>query len=216
MAGATAQDLITVMVVDDHAVVRFGLRLMLEVDGRFAVSAEVGDGAAALRAADANPPDVVLMDLLMPGMGGVEATRRLKAAHPDVRVVVLTSLVDQQHVLAAVAAGADGFLVKDAAADDVVAAIEAAHRGEAILAPVAARALLDAHTNAVADQPLSPREEEVLALVAEGLANKQIARRLSITERTVKAHLTSIYQALGVADRTQAALWAERRRRGLG
>jgi DNA-binding NarL/FixJ family response regulator len=150
------------------------------------------------------------MDLSMPGMGGVEATRRLLAGHPDLQVVVLTSFSDQDQVLDAVDAGAVGYLLKDADPADLLQGVRAAAAGQSPLDPKVARTLLTRRTTPAPQDQLSDREREVLTLVADGLANKQIARHLSITERTVKAHLTSIFQRIGVTDRTQAALWAER------
>jgi DNA-binding NarL/FixJ family response regulator len=149
------------------------------------------------------------MDLSMPVVDGVEATRRVMAAFPDTRVVVLTTFSDQRRILDALNAGAAGYLLKDSSPDDVMAAIRTVMSGGSPLDPKAARALLDARHASQPGRELSAREREVLALVATGLANKQIARRLEITERTVKAHLTSIFQHLGVTDRTQAALWAK-------
>ena len=200
-----------VMVVDDHAVVRNGLRMLLEAAGGFDVVHLAEDGRRAVELAADDPPDVVLMDLAMPVMDGVEATRALKADHPDVRVVVLTSLGEPDRIVAAIDAGADGYLFKHAEPGEIAEAIRTAHEGGAVLDPKAARAMLDARSAPVAPT-LTGREQQVLDLVAEGLANKQIGRRLGITERTVKAHLTRIYQAIGVQDRTQAALWVQRRR----
>ena len=200
-----------VMVVDDHGVVRNGLRMLLEADGGFDVVHLAEDGKQAVELAAEDPPDVVLMDLAMPVMDGVEATRALKAAHPDVRVVVLTSLGEPERIVAAIDAGADGYLFKHAEPAEIAEAIRTAHAGGAVLDPKAARAMLDARS-APATPTLTGREQQVLDLVAQGLANKQIGRRLGITERTVKAHLTRIYQAIGVQDRTQAALWVQRRR----
>lgn len=202
---------IVVMVVDDHAVVRDGLRLLLEAIGGFVVTRVCSDGESALVAAGESSVDVVLMDLAMPGMGGVEATRALKGAHPGLRVVVLTSLGEPDQILAALGAGADGYLFKHAEPEEIAQAIRTAVAGGAVLDPKAARALLDSGgLQGNPAQELSDRERQVLMLVVEGLANKQIGRRLGITERTVKAHLTRIYATLGVADRTQAALWASR------
>lgn len=200
-----------VMVVDDHGVVRNGLRMLLEADGGFDVVHLAEDGKQAVELAAEDPPDVVLMDLAMPVMDGVAATLALKAAHPDVRVVVLTSLGEPERIVAAIDAGADGYLFKHAEPAEIVEAIRTAHAGGAVLDPKAARAMLDARS-APAAPTLTSREQQVLDLVAQGLANKQIGRRLGITERTVKAHLTRIYQAIGVQDRTQAALWVQRRR----
>jgi DNA-binding NarL/FixJ family response regulator len=158
-------------------------------------------------------PHVVLMDLSMPRMGGVDATREIVARHLDMQVVVLTSFSDQDLVLDAVAAGAVGYLLKDASPDELRAGIRAAARGESPLSPKAASVVIGARGSG-GGPALSEREREVLALVADGLPNKLIARRLGISEGTVKAHLTSVYQTLGVTDRTQAALWAQAQ--GLG
>ncbi|MGH3078466.1 MAG: LuxR C-terminal-related transcriptional regulator [Gaiellaceae bacterium] len=155
-------------------------------------------------------PDVVLMDLEMPVLDGIEATRRIRAAQPGVAIVVLTSFSDRERILRALDAGAAGYLLKDAEPADLLRAIEAAARGEAPLDPKAARALLSARRSPTTSDSLSEREREVLAMVAEGLPNKLIARQLAISEKTVKAHLTSVYRQIGVTDRTQAALWAER------
>jgi two-component system, NarL family, sensor kinase len=154
--------------------------------------------------------DGVVQDLSMPRMGGVEATRRLRADHPDVQVVVLTSFSDQELVLDAIDAGAVGYLLKDADPADLIEGLRAAAAGRSPLDPKVARTLLTRRAERAVQDQLSDREREVLVLVADGMANKQIARRLGISERTVKAHLTSIFQRIGVTDRTQAALWAER------
>jgi DNA-binding NarL/FixJ family response regulator len=204
---------IRVLVVDDHAVVRAGLeRLLSTADGIDVVGA-ASDGAEAVALAGTLAPDVVLMDLSMPVLDGIEATRRITAAESGVRVVALTSFSDRSHVLEALDAGAIGYLLKDAEPDEVVRAVQAAARGESPLAPKAAHEVLQAR-DARPTVELSARESEVLALVAEGLPNKQIARRLVISEKTVKAHLTNVFQRIGVTDRTQAALWA--RRHGVG
>jgi DNA-binding NarL/FixJ family response regulator len=200
---------IRVMIVDDHAVVRRGLEQLLATTDDLEVVATASNGEAALDVVASAAPDVVLMDLSMPVVDGVEATRRIVAASPSTHVVVLTSFAEQQRVLDALEAGAVGYLLKDAEPDEVLAAIRAAHAGGSPLDPKAARVLLDAQRARRPARSLSAREEEVLRLVATGLANKQIARRLAISERTVKAHLTSVFQQLGVTDRTQAALWAK-------
>jgi DNA-binding NarL/FixJ family response regulator len=197
-----------VVIVDDHAVVRDGLARLLEHAADIDVVATAADGEAAVAVVADAIPDVVLMDLSMPGVDGVAATRRILADHPDVRVVVLTTFADQRRILDALDAGASGYLLKDASPDEIVAAIRSVVAGGAPLDPKAARVLLDAQRAPKPERRLSAREQEVLGLLATGLANKQIARRLGITERTVKAHLTSIFQQLGVSDRTQAALWA--------
>ena len=154
-------------------------------------------------------PDVVLMDLVMPEVDGVEATRRILAAVPGAQVVVRTSFSDRDRIMDALAAGAVGYLLKDVEPADLLAGVRAAARGESPLHPRAARELITARAER-SGPDLTAREEEVLRLVRQGLANKQIARRLGISERTVKAHLSSVFQRIGVVDRTQAALWAER------
>jgi len=158
--------------------------------------------------AAAHRPDVVLMDLSMPRLAGVEATRRIVAADGEARVVVLTSFSDQERILAAIDAGAVGYLLKDAEPDDVISGVRAAARGESPLAPKAASEILRTRLSPPGKSGLSAREREVLTCVARGLPNKLIARRLGIAEKTVKAHLTHIYGQIGVTDRTQAALWA--------
>jgi DNA-binding NarL/FixJ family response regulator len=200
---------IRVLVVDDHAVVRRGLEQLLATSGDIELVGSAADGAEALALAERAAADVVLMDLAMPVMNGVEATRRLLSAHPDIIVIALTSFSDNRRILDALNAGAAGYLLKHAGPDELLGAIRAAAEGGSPLDPKAARVLLDSRRVVRPAQELSTREEEVLRLVAAGLANKQIARRLGITERTVKAHLTNVFQRLGVTDRTQAALWAK-------
>jgi DNA-binding NarL/FixJ family response regulator len=171
------------------------------------------DGAEALTVARAARPDVVVMDLQMPGTDGVAATRAMLGEGLDCQVVVLTSYSDGERIVAALDAGAVGYLLKDADPEDILEGIRAVSRGESPLHPRAARELLTSRRSAAVPErepQLTGRELEVLRLVRQGLANKQIARRLGISERTVKAHLTSVFQRLEVTDRTQAALWAER------
>ncbi len=201
--------MIKVLVVDDHAIVRDGLRRLLDSAEGIEVVAVAADGAGAIEAANGATVDVVLMDLSMPGMDGVEATRSLSVTHPTIKVVVLTTFADQRRIMDALSAGAAGYLLKDASPDEIIAAVHTVVGGGAPLDPKAARVLLDAQRAPQPARHLSGRETEVLTLLATGLANKQIARRLGIAERTVKAHLTSIFQQLGVTDRTQAALWAQ-------
>jgi DNA-binding NarL/FixJ family response regulator len=206
---------IRVVLVDDHAVVRRGLAQLLSGAGDLEVVGQAGDGDEALVVVRELRPDVVVMDLQMPGMDGVEATRRIVAEQLGAEVLVLTSFSDSARIAAALDAGAVGYLLKDADPDDVLDGVRAVSRGGSPLDPKVARALLTARSGASPEDPassvqLTPREAEVLSLVRGGLANKQIARRLDISERTVKAHLTSVFQRIGVADRTQAALWAER------
>jgi DNA-binding NarL/FixJ family response regulator len=200
---------IRVVVVDDHAVVRDGISRLLDSAEGIEVVGTAADGHDAQRIVAETGPDVVLMDLSMPVLDGVAATRQLVDEHPDVRIVVLTTFADKQRILDALNAGASGYLLKDAQPDEVIAGVRAVVTGGAPLDPKAARVLLDARNSAPSDAPeLTPREREVLSLLATGVANKQIARRLDIAEATVKAHLTRIFQQLGVTDRTQAALWA--------
>lgn len=200
--------MIRVLVADDHAVVRAGLEQYLATTDDIVVVRSVGDGAEAVDAVGEVEPDVVVMDLSMPDVDGVEATRRIRASFPDCRVLVLTSFSEQSRIMDALSAGADGYLLKHAEPEAIAAGIRSVHAGESPLDPKAARALLEARRAAEPSVDLTEREREVLSLVADGLANKQIARRLGISERTVKAHLTRVYSTLGVSDRTQAALWA--------
>ena len=205
---------IRIVLADDHDVVRRGLTALLDGTDGFAVVGAAADGEEAVALAGEHQPDVVLMDLSMPGVDGIEATRRLMAERPESRVVVLTSFSDRERILDALDAGAVGYLLKDAEPDELLRGIEAAARGESPLAPKAAKAVLTARAEGRPAAELTARELEVLALLAQGLANKQIARRLGIAEKTVKAHLTSVFQSIGVTDRTQAALWA--RSHGIG
>jgi DNA-binding NarL/FixJ family response regulator len=201
---------IRLLIADDHAVVRHGLaRLVATFDDVELVGA-ASDGAEAVALCIERRPDVVLMDLEMPVLDGIEATRRIRAEHDEVAVVVLTSFSDRERILRALDAGAVGYLLKDVEPDDLEKAIASAARGEAPLDPKAARTLLSARQAAAPADALSEREREVLLMVAEGLPNKVIAQRLQISEKTVKAHLTSVFRQIGVTDRTQAALWAER------
>ncbi len=202
--------MIRVVVVDDHAVVRRGLIEVLNASGDIEVVADVDDGAAAVAAVQAHRPDVVLMDLSMPGVDGAEATRRLSVETPDVPVVILTSFSEQSRIVDAIDAGATGYLLKDAEPDELRRGVRAAAAGEAPFSPKAAKALLTRAARPDPSTELTVREREVLACVAAGLPNKLIARRLSISEKTVKSHLTSVFQRIGVTDRTQAALWAHR------
>jgi DNA-binding NarL/FixJ family response regulator len=199
---------IDVLVVDDHALMRAGLRGVIAGDGDMRVVGMVADGAEALAALATSCADVVLMDLSMPGMDGVAATRRITAQYPGVDVVVLTSYADQRRVLEAMDAGAVGYLLKDSDPGELLAAIRSAARGHSPLDPRVARMLLHQRRTAPSGGELTEREREVLTLVGRGLTNKQIAGALGIREGTVKAHLTSVFQQVGVHDRTSAALWA--------
>jgi DNA-binding NarL/FixJ family response regulator len=208
--------MIRLLIADDHAVVREGLeRLVATFEGVELVGA-AANGQEAVDRCRAAEPDVLLMDIEMPVLDGIAATRAIAAAQPDVAVVVLTSFSDRDQILQALDAGAVGYLLKDAEPDEIAKAVRAAARGEAPLDPRAGRALLSARGSSSPLDGLSEREREVLRLVARGLPNKLIARELSISEKTVKTHLTSVFRTIGVTDRTQAALWAERNGLGTG
>ena len=206
---------ITVLLVDDHAMVRQGVRAFLETQPDIAVVAEAASGEEAVRLAAEHAPDVALMDLIMPGMDGVEATRRLTARSPRTNVVVLTSYHDDEHVFPAIRAGALSYVLKEVGPDELAETVRKAATGEAVLHPrVAARVVRELH-GARRDQPnvfhdLSERELEVLKLIAEGLSNAEISGRLFISEKTTKNHVSNILGKLHLADRTQAAVYAWR------
>jgi len=203
---------IRVLLVDDHALVRRGLTDLLGAADGIEVVGAVEDGSLAAAAVTELAPDIVLMDLSMPILDGVDATRAVLSLRPETKVIMLTSFSENARILAALEAGAVGYLLKDAEPEDIIKALRDAAAGGVPLSPKAARALLPGNRpagNASADA-LTPREREVLALVAIGLPNKSIARRLTISEKTVKAHLTRVFTVLGVSDRTSAALWAQR------
>ena len=208
----TPHETVRVMIVDDHAVVRQGLRLFLDLQDDITVVGEARDGADALRQVEALAPDVILMDLMMPRMDGIEAVRRIKASHPEMRIIVLTSFSDDQKLFAAIRAGATGFLLKDVSPQDLAAAVYAAQRGEAALSPGMATKLMQEFTAAASpaalDHALTEREFEVLALIAQGRSNKQISEGLTISEKTVKTHVSNILAKLHLEDRTQAAIYA--------
>jgi DNA-binding NarL/FixJ family response regulator len=206
--------MIRVLIADDHGVIRDGLGRLVDALEDIELVAAVADGEEAVERARESEPDVILMDLDMPRVDGIEATRRIVGERPKTAVLVLTSFSDRARILGAVEAGACGYLLKDASSDEVAEGIRAAARGESPLDPRAARTVLDARTEPDPLEPFSEREREVLALLVEGLPNKLIARRLEISEKTVKSHLTRIFREIGATDRTQAALWAERH--GLG
>jgi DNA-binding NarL/FixJ family response regulator len=201
--------MIRVLVADDHAIVRVGLAQLLEACDDVEVVGSVTDGLEAVAAAIGRRPDVVLMDLSMPGVDGIEATRRILSVRPEIRIVMLTFHSSPDPILEAIDAGAVGYLLKDAEPDEILRGVRAAARGESPLDPKAARALLTARTEGSRAAELSSREREVLVLLGAGMANKQIARRLGISEKTVKSHLTNVYRHIGVSDRTQAAMWAQ-------
>jgi DNA-binding NarL/FixJ family response regulator len=197
----------TVLLVDDHPMVRAGLATLISTTDDLKIIGEAESGEQAVSMTGDLLPEVVLMDLSMPGIGGVEATRRILEQNPHVNVVVLTSFADQERVADALAAGAIGYMLKDCDSRELLAAIRSAALGHAPLDPRVARALLPSTTPSV-QETLSVRELQVLRLVAKGLANKQIGRSLGITERTVKVHVGHVFRRLGVTDRTSAAIWA--------
>lgn len=209
---------IRVLLVDDHAMVRRGMRDFLELHDDIEIVGEAVDGGDAIEQAGSLRPDIVVMDLMMPGIDGIEATARIRAELPEVEVIALTSFVEEARVLAAIEAGAAGFLLKDAEADELAAAIRAAAAGEVHLDPaiagIVARRMRAGNADAAAGQhadgisSLTQRERDVLACVAQGLPNRAIAHRLGITERTARTHVSNILAKLGLASRTQAALFA--------
>jgi DNA-binding NarL/FixJ family response regulator len=207
-----------VLIADDQALVRSGLRLVLETRPDIEVVAEAGDGAEAIRLTTAHQPDVVLMDIRMPVMDGIEATRRITQSASPIRVLVLTTFDLDEYVHAALRAGASGFLLKDARPADLVDGIRLVAGGNALLAPTVTRRLLDRYAETVpahlvsesvaAVAALTPREREILALLAAGLSNAELAQRLYLGETTVKTHISSILRKLGVRDRVQAVITA--------
>ena len=217
---------VRLMVVDDHPIVRSGLAALISTDPRLQLVVAVSSGEESLTAVTEHEIDVVLMDLQLGGIDGAEATRRMRAVAPDVAVLVLTTSSDRDDILRAFDAGAQGYVLKDASPEELVEAVHDAVRGESPMAWRTARALVDARSGSAAGVPSAPatgpatddadlphltaREREVLLLLRDGLTNRAISRRLGISESTVKAHLTSIFQRLNVRDRTQAALWTQR------
>jgi two-component system, NarL family, response regulator LiaR len=199
-----------VLITDDHGVVRQGLRMFLSLDPDFEVVGEASNGEEALAMARDLGPDVVLMDLLMPVMDGISATEKIRAELPDVEVIALTSVLEDASVTGAVRAGAIGYLLKDTDSEELSRAIKAAAAGRVHLAPEAAAKLMREVRAPDSPEALTDREAEVLRLLARGKANKQIASSLYVSEKTVKAHVSSILMKLGVQSRTQAALYAVR------
>jgi NarL family two-component system response regulator LiaR len=206
---------ITVLIVDDHQVVRQGVRAFLESQPDIAVVGEAESGEVAAQLAAEHAPDVVLMDLLMPGMDGITATQQVKQVSPRSQVIVLTSYHQDEHIFPAIRAGALSYLLKEASPQELVEAVRKAARGEAVLHPrVAARLVQELHgARHDIDHPLttlSDRELDVLRLIADGLSNAEIAKRLVISEKTVKSHVSNILGKLHLVDRTQAAVFAWR------
>jgi DNA-binding NarL/FixJ family response regulator len=216
----TAAERIRILLVDDHAMVRRGMRDFLALHDDLDVVGEAADGESGVALATELRPDVVVMDLLMPGVDGIEATARIRATLPGTEVVAITSFIEEDRVIAALEAGASGFLLKDAEADDLAAAIRAAHGGEVHLDPAIATVVarrMRARSPGTGSAPetgpdglatLTVREREVLAAVARGLDNRAIAHELGITERTARTHVSNVLAKLGLASRTQAALFA--------
>jgi DNA-binding NarL/FixJ family response regulator len=204
---------IRVLLVDDHKLVRAGLQSLLDSTDDLEVVGAASDGAEAVALTEQLRPDIVLMDLSMPGMDGTEATRHITALGTGVQVLVLTSFSDGDRVRRTLDAGAVGYLLKDAEPEELLRGVRAVARGESPLDARAARAMLQAPKPVARGDDLTDREREVLELITRGMANKQIARALNISDSTVKAHVGSIFQRIGVTDRTSAALWAERNAR---
>jgi DNA-binding NarL/FixJ family response regulator len=209
----TETERIRVLIVDDHTVVRSGLRAFFDLLPDIEVVGEAGDGSQGVAMARRLEPDVVLMDLLMPVMDGVTAIGRIKAERPETEIVTMTSFIEEEKVTAALEAGATGYVLKDAEADEVAQAVRAAFAGEVHLDPQVARLLaqrMRQKRNPAEDlaEPLTDREKDVLGLLGQGLSNKEIGSRLFITERTARTYVSNILGKLGLASRTQAALWA--------
>jgi NarL family two-component system response regulator LiaR len=218
MAGSdtrTGSDKIAVVLVDDHAIVRQGLRTYLELQPDIEVVGEASDGGEAVGVVRDTVPDIVLMDLVMPNSDGVEATRAITGMAPSTRVIVLTSFSEDEKVFASIKAGAQGYLMKDVLPQDLVKAIRTVYRGEAQLDPEIARKLMQEFTNPQPQAPrhdLTERELEVLTLIAHGKTNRDISEVLVLSEKTVKTHVSNILQKLHLSDRTQAAVYALRQR----
>ncbi len=203
--------MIRVLIADDHSVVRQGLRMFLSLDPEIEITGEATTGEEALRLAREHRPDVVLMDLLMPGMGGVAATREMRAEMPDIEVIALTSVLEDEAVTGAIRAGAIGYVLKNTEADELRQAIKSAAAGQVHLSPEAAARLVREVQIPGSPEALTERETAVLRLVAKGQANKQVARELGIGEQTVKTHVSNILGKLQLQSRTQAALYAVER-----
>ena len=207
----TLQPLIKVLLVDDHSVVRQGLRSFLELLGDIQIVGEASGGAEAVGLAIQLSPDIVLMDLVMPGMNGIEATRQICARCPATKVIALTSFLADEHIYPALAAGASGYLLKDVTPSELVQAIRTVYQGKAELHPEVAKRIIEGfqgQNTEPSEQKLTPREVEVLGLISQGLSNQEIADRLTISPKTVKVHVGNILSKLNLTDRTQAAIYA--------
>ena len=204
--------MIRVLIVDDHPLIRRGLSDLIGTAEGVEVVGAIADGSLAAASVAELEPDIVLMDLFMPGLDGIDATRAVLAVRPATKVIMLTSFCENARILAALEVGAVGYLLKDAEPENIIRALGDAADGGVPLSPKAARALLPSSRSpgSNAGDSLTAREREVLSLVAVGLPNKSIARRLTISEKTVKSHLTRVFSVLAVSDRTSAALWAQR------
>jgi DNA-binding NarL/FixJ family response regulator len=202
--------MISVVLADDHGVLRDGLERVLQAQADIECVGVAANGAEAVARVAELSPDVVLMDIEMPVLDGIDATRRIVASGSSTAVLVLTSFSDRRRIMQALEAGAVGYLLKDASAEDVVRGVRSAAEGGSPLDPRAARSVIEARLQPDPLDSLSAREREVLGLLLEGLPNKLIARRLEISEKTVKTHLTNVFRRIGVTDRVQAVLWAER------
>ena len=205
---------IRILIVDDHAIVREGQRALIDTEPGMELVGEAADGVQAVEMARSLQPDVILLDLLMPRKGGIEAAREIKEENPTARILVLTSFADDQKVYAAIKAGALGYLLKDASPQELLAAIREVYRGEPSMSPLIAqklmRELVRSSSQPPTEQALTEREVEILTLVAQGLPNQEIAETLVISERTVRTHVSNILSKLHLANRTQAALYALR------
>jgi NarL family two-component system response regulator LiaR len=204
---------IKVMIVDDHGIVRQGLKTYLDLVEDITIVAEAENGLDALEKVKQSNPDIVLMDLVMPEMDGIEATQKICGSYPGVKVIVLTSFTEDEQVFSAIKAGAVGYLLKDISPPDLAKAIQAVHSGETHLHPEITKKLMNQFVSPKSDieitpDELTPREMEVLKLIAQGLSNKELANKLTISEKTVKTHLSSIFSKLHLSDRTQAAIYA--------
>ena len=197
--------------MDDHPVVRQGIVSFLEVQGELEVKGAVSNGEEAIKAVEELQPDVVLMDLIMPGMDGIEAIRYIKSSRPNTRIIVITSFAQDNKVFPAIKAGADGYLLKDILPTDLVSAIKSVYAGKPVLHPDVAQKLMvtfSSRGGSTTVETLTPRESEILDLIAGGLSNKEIADRLIISDKTVKTHVSNILHKLNLSRRTQAALYA--------
>jgi NarL family two-component system response regulator LiaR len=215
-------DKIKVMLVEDHALVREGTRELLDQENDLQVLVEAGDGEEAVRLAAEHSPDVIIMDIAMPKLNGIEATKQIKATNPAIAILVLTAYDDDQYIFAFLEVGAAGYLLKDATMNDLIRAIRAVHAGESVLHPTVARKVInyfarhtdkrhaDDHDKSGTDH-LTDREMEVLKLAAKGMTNREIATELTISTRTVQVHLSNVFSKLGVGSRTEAVLYALRK-----